>query len=624
MNRLRKVIGNTVVSLLGQGVTWISTLVLTIAYGRFLGDVKFGELYFAITFVALVGFPIESGFNQQLTRDVAQEPAKALRYVSNILCLKVLLWLVLYGSILLLSVLLGYPVEVRSLVAICGVTLLSGSIANIMSALHYAFERVVYPVVGTILEKGLSALIGVILLRHGASVQTMALVLLASSCASMLWQTTWVVRLVGIPRFIDVRLAWDLLRKSIPFLIYGVLGVIYYRIDTIMLSLVASAAVVGWYGAGYRIFDTLVFLPSLVISAIMYPVFSKLSVHSQSELKVAVEKSLNFLLFCGVPIAAGLIVAAPNLVGFLYHQADFVNAAPVMQYLAPGLLFLYINSVLTSTIISTGGERKITIMAGVALVFNVGLNVILIPRYLHVGAAIVTSLTELLLTIFSLLFIPRSLWPSASLKVAAKALLASVIMGVVIWLMRSYSLLAILPVAMIVYFSVAMLLGTIPREDIRALYTSVRHKAARTPSVSNDVVEIASLEDIHLTDEEMQPELEMESLMLMGHQMSNPSLPAIKYDMPLAEVPFSHALSDEEITARRRTVILLTDSQKIHTINSMRLPETPSPLLFEEDEGDEEPTLPRSAAIRSPIEMLETPETIETRQTVSSDGVQAN
>ena len=72
MNRLRKVIGNTVISLLGQGVTWGSTLLLTIAYGRFLGDVKFGKLYFAITFVALIGFPIEFGFNQQLTRDVAR------------------------------------------------------------------------------------------------------------------------------------------------------------------------------------------------------------------------------------------------------------------------------------------------------------------------------------------------------------------------------------------------------------------------------------------------------------------------------------------------------------------------------------------------------------------------
>ncbi len=82
MHRLRKVVGNTVISLLGQGVTWTSTLLLTIAYGRFLGDVKFGELYFAITFVMLIGFPIEFGFNQQLTREVAQLYCQCLQCIA--------------------------------------------------------------------------------------------------------------------------------------------------------------------------------------------------------------------------------------------------------------------------------------------------------------------------------------------------------------------------------------------------------------------------------------------------------------------------------------------------------------------------------------------------------------
>ena len=76
MNRLRRVVNNTLISLVGQAITWTSTLLLTIAYGRFLGDVKFGELYFAITFVGLIGFPIEFGFNQQITRDVAQDTVK--------------------------------------------------------------------------------------------------------------------------------------------------------------------------------------------------------------------------------------------------------------------------------------------------------------------------------------------------------------------------------------------------------------------------------------------------------------------------------------------------------------------------------------------------------------------
>src|SRR5258707_593130 len=118
MNRLRKVVNNTAISLVGQAVTWTSTLLLTIAYGRFLGDTRFGELYFAITFVLLAGFPLEFGFNPQLTRDVAQEPHKALRYFSNTLLIKGLLWLILYSLILLFCWLLGYSPEERMLIGI--------------------------------------------------------------------------------------------------------------------------------------------------------------------------------------------------------------------------------------------------------------------------------------------------------------------------------------------------------------------------------------------------------------------------------------------------------------------------------------------------------------------------
>lgn len=543
MDRLRKVIGNTVISLLGQGVTWTSTLILTIAYGRFLGDIKFGELYFAITFVALIGFPIEFGFNQQLTRDVAQEPSRALRYLSNILCIKILLWLLLYGCILVACRLLGYPVEVQTLVAICGGTLLSGSIANTFSSLHYAFERVTFPVIGTILEKGLGALIGILALRYGAGVQIMAWVLLGGSLSNVLWQTVWAIRLVGIPHGFDPGLIRDLVRKSIPFLVYGVLGVIYYRIDTVFLSLVASDAVVGWYGAGYRVFDTLVFLPSLVIGAIMYPIFSKLSLHSEKDLKIAAEKSMNFLLFFGIPIAVGLIVAAPNIIGFLYHRAEFVHAVPVMQLLAPGLVFLYVNSVFSSIIISTRHEKNITIMAGIALVFNVGLNIIAIPMYKYIGAAAVTSLTEFLLMCLAFVFVPRALWPTGSAKVGAKAIAAGLVMALVIWTIRQMNLFIILPVAMLTYFVAAALLGTIPREDLKALYTSIRNKAghAVTDAPVEENAKVLIEEALSFTDEDLQPELD--STLAFRLELTDPVMPAYGHTLHSSQIP----LSKEEI-----------------------------------------------------------------------------
>jgi O-antigen/teichoic acid export membrane protein len=513
MDKLRRVVNNTIISLFGQLVTWSSTLLLTSAYGRFLGDVKFGELYFAITFVSLVGFPVELGFNQQLTRDVAEKPEKAEDYLWNTLLLKSILWVLVFGIILFLVWILGYSVEQRTLVVICGIDLFAGSIGNAFGSLHYAFERALYPTIAKILEKGLTAAVGILLLRLGMSVQVMAFVILGGSVTNTLWQAAWFFRLVGMRIVVRKETFLKLLKGSIPFLAYGVLGVIYYRIDTVMLSLMATTAAIGWYGAGYRLFDTLVFLPNIIVDSVMYPVFSKLSATSESALKIAIEKCLNVLLICVLPIAALFALAAPNIVGFLYHSDDFAPTISVIQMLAPGLIFLYVNTLLTTIIVTLKSEKRMPIMAALALVFNLGFNLLLIPRYQEVGAALMTTLTELLLLIVALFFLPRSIFSLGSLKVGAKATLATLIMCLAVVPLRAFSILLILPVAVLVYVAAAVLLRTIPRDEMQMLLQSIRKRRREVPA------EPLMDEDIYSRITESLPAIQAEHISEMRTQI---------------------------------------------------------------------------------------------------------
>jgi len=290
----------------------------------------------------------------------------------------------------------------------------------------------------------------------------------------------WFFRLAGWHVVIQKAVIRKLLHTSIPFLAYAILGATYYRIDTVLLSLMANAAVVGWYGAGYRLFDTLLFIPNLILGVVMYPVFSRLSGQSQSTLKVAIEKCMNLILICAIPIATLMIVAAPNIIGFLYHRKEFDNTIPVLQALAPGLVFLYINTLFFSVIVSTKGEKRIPWMAAVALIFNLSLNFFFIPHYHQVGAALVTSLTELLLLCISVLLMPKHLLPGKSLRVGAKILIAALFMALATFLLKTLSILLISPIVFLVYVGVTTLLGTIPREDMQMLYKAVRDKGKRT------------------------------------------------------------------------------------------------------------------------------------------------
>jgi O-antigen/teichoic acid export membrane protein len=482
MKGLRRVINNTIVSFLGQAVIWASTLLLTIAFGRWLGAVRFGELYFAVNFVALIGVPVNSGFDRQAIRDVAQKPDKAAGYLSNLLLIRLSIWFILFILLLLASGLLGYSAEVRLLVAICGFDLLCNALASTFASLHYAFERTVFPVVGNVLEKGLSALFGILLLRSGAGVETMAVVIVVGSLINGVWQAVWFFRMVEVKFAVDLALIREILRKNVPFFLNGMLLVGYTSIDTLLLSLMTNSAVVGWYGAANRLFDTMSFIPVILISSIMFPIFSKLSMDSDAGLKLAVEKSVNFLLFCGIPIATAMIVAAPSIIRFLYQRDEFAHSIPALQALAPGLVFAYISYALSSIILSKKQDSKLPIISAIALVINLVLNLVLILLYQHIGAAIASSITEVLVFCILVFFIPRDLLPFGSLRVALKAFIASLVMAVVILLLHGSHIFFILAIAMLVYVGVSVLLGVIPREDYQAMYRAIRQKARPTSS----------------------------------------------------------------------------------------------------------------------------------------------
>jgi peptidoglycan biosynthesis protein MviN/MurJ (putative lipid II flippase) len=309
----------------------------------------------------------------------------------------------------------------------------------------------------------------------------MAVVLVGGSLINAIWQAIWYFRLVGTSFVIDPKLIGEIVRTNIPFLIAGVLGVGYTSIDTILLSLMANSTVVGLYGAAARVTDMMSFLPNIVIMNIMYPVFSKLATTSDAGLKLALEKSMNIMLFCSIPITTILVVAAPNIIGFLYGSG-FALAVPALQALAPYVVFLYINYALLVIILSKKQDRTIPIASGVALAFNLGLNLVLIPLFQQIGAAMLTSFTELLLCCIAVFVIPRHLLPLGSLRVAFKALIASLLMAMVILPLHTLHIFVILPIAMLVYFGASLLLGTIPREDYLSVYYAIRQKRQSTSS----------------------------------------------------------------------------------------------------------------------------------------------
>ena len=80
---------------------------------------------------------------------------------------------------------------------------------------------------------------------------------------------------------------------------------IYFWIDTIMLTLMTRSEVVGWYGATTQLFQTLMFLPVLVQTAWL-PRLVTAFVKGRRDLVETARAPVELVLVISVPIAAGV------------------------------------------------------------------------------------------------------------------------------------------------------------------------------------------------------------------------------------------------------------------------------------------------------------------------------
>lgn len=174
-----------------------------------------------------------------------------------------------------------------------------------------------------------------------------------------------------------------------------VLAISIYKImDKIMLGTLTSTMQVGYYENSEKIIN----IPTSIISAlgvVMLPRMTNLIATGDSEsFKKYIENSLKFVMFIAIGSTVGLIAISPNFIP-LFLGDEFTNCIIVVSLLSVTVVFIsWANVIRTQYLIPRKKDSiyiKSTLLgAGV----NVIANLIFIPRYGAVGAAIGTIFAE--------------------------------------------------------------------------------------------------------------------------------------------------------------------------------------------------------------------------------------
>jgi O-antigen/teichoic acid export membrane protein len=366
--------------------------VLFIVMGRKLGDASFGVFTFAYALAALLTSLADFGQDKVLTREVARDGGVLDRYFLNTLVLK----LVVAVPVLVVAaaVLAGIGHDGRTLgvVALLGAAVLVDLLTGTIYATFQAFERLEFVPVALITERFVTAAAGIVLLLLGAGVVAVSAVFLGGALVAFALAARLLVRRVVRPRlWLEPSRWWPLMRAAAPIGLAGIAAVILFRVDTVMLAAFKPDAVVGNYGAAYRLFESTLFL-SWAVGAAVYPVYSR---RTGVPLAGVYERSLKLVVALVLPFAVGAAVLGHSVVRVLYGN-DFDQAGTALQLLSPAIVLYAISYLAGYLLVSQERPLVLTGVYSAIAVENVLANLVLIPAFSLNGAAVGTSVSELL------------------------------------------------------------------------------------------------------------------------------------------------------------------------------------------------------------------------------------
>ncbi|HEV3378609.1 MAG TPA: flippase [Thermoleophilaceae bacterium] len=458
----RLVASNTAVQVGGKAAVLAIGLVSIAVITRYLGPDDYGRYTLALTYMQLFAVLADVGLFTIVVRDISRDPERTEELVGNTLTLRLLLSAAVIVVAAAISLLLPYDEDVRVAILLAGLPLLFGMLNSTFVAVLQSRLRMGRAVAGDVLGRAVA--LGAVALVAALDLGFYAVMGAAAAGALVTALTTMLLTgpLARLRPRADPAVWRALLRTALPLGLALAVNELYFRADTLIISLYEPYEQVGLYTLAYRMLElTLVF--GTVFLTTTFPLLSQAVANDEPRARRTIQLSTELFVVLGAPLVAGGLAVAPELVE-LAAGDDFEDAATPLRILLAAGALAWINGVFGYALIAKDRQMSALWLNVTALVFNVGLNLLLVPRYGIVVAAAVTVASEVLILAGSYVLMRRYFDFFPAPRTLVPAVVAAAAMGGLLWLLRDAPVVALLPLGAALYAGLLWVTSPASRE----------------------------------------------------------------------------------------------------------------------------------------------------------------
>ena len=428
--------------LLSQMATFALSIATIAIVPKRLGSASYGAFAVATSFVTFFVLAATLGWGDFLVKRLAREPSEVGRYIFNAFAAKTVYGLAIAAAAVAGSRILRYPPEVTLLIEICSISIVLTALIDVLGAGLQATQRFGRFAFWSAVSRYVSGGLAILLLLAHRGVVAYAVVVSAAAIIPVVAYThqLW-PDMKGHVR-LEPRLWKAIFAGGLPFFIYAVVLQIYSSIDVLMLQKMTNSSTVGWYSVAYAWVSIQVFFPGLLVAA-AFPTLSSRAASRSPDFSPTVNKSLQLAVFVATPVAIGIALIAPNIMGLFHYPAQFKHAVVLIQILSIGMPIVAINMILGIAVAAIDRQKAWLLVGCVGVLFNPAVNLVAIPATSRhygngaIGASIVTVATELVIMAGAIWLRPAGVLDRRTLSFLVRTLLAGAAMIPMVLLVRN-------------------------------------------------------------------------------------------------------------------------------------------------------------------------------------------
>lgn len=368
------------------------SLVIGMISARYLGPSNYGVITYVSSVVAFALPIMQLGLNQTLVKEFVQSPEREGKILGTSLVINVLSGIAsMIGSVAFVFLVNAGERETILVCILYSLTLLFQ--ATEMTQYWFQYQLMSkYPSIATLCAYVVVSLYKIFLLVTQKSIVWFALSnVLDYFLISVILMVIYFK--VGNQRLsFDWRLGREMLSRSKYYIIPSLMVMIFHHTDRIMIKLMMGEAETGFYSAAITCIGISGFVFSAVIDS-MRPVILEEKEKDQARYENRVAQLYAIITFISLAQSIGMTVLAKPLVNLLYG-AEYAPTAGILCVAVWYVTFSYYGSVRNVWILAEGKQKYLFGINIIGAVANVLSNLLLIPRWGGVGAAVASLITQ--------------------------------------------------------------------------------------------------------------------------------------------------------------------------------------------------------------------------------------